>query len=58
MLRAIEYMTVITCISMCDGLLKEDEQFPDDRDEAEFEELHQLFISNPFIVKEFAEYVN
>jgi hypothetical protein len=43
-------MTIISCIVMSEGLLKEDEEFPDEQDEIQFEELHQLFTSNQLIV--------
>ena len=54
-------MTVITCIVMTDGLIKlmdERDLFDDEEDETNFEELHQLYTTNPLILKEFSEYLN
>lgn len=58
LLKALEYMTIITSIVISDALLKDGEQFPDEEDEIQFEELHQLFTTNHLIVKEFAQYIN
>ena len=58
MLKAIEYMTIITCIVMSDALLKENELFSDEEDDLQFEELHKLYTTNHLIIKEFAQYIN
>ena len=50
-------MTVITCIVITDGLIKlmdERDIFDDEEDETNFEELHQLYTTNPLILKEFS----
>ena len=51
-------MTIITCIVVSEALLKDGEQFPDEEDEIQFEELHQLYTTNHMIIKDFAQYVN
>jgi len=58
LLKALEYMTIITCIVVSEALLKDGEQFPDEEDEIQFEELHQLYTTNHMIIKDFAQYVN
>lgn len=40
LLKALEYMTIITSIVISDALLKDGEQFADEEDEIQFEELH------------------
>lgn len=54
LLKALEYMTYITCIVTSDAMLKDGEQFPDEDDESQFEGLQQLYTTNHLIVKEFA----
>lgn len=49
---------MISCIVMSDGLLKDDEEFPDEEDEYQFEQLHQLYTGNSTITADFALYVN
>ena len=51
-------MTIITCIVVSEALLKDGEQFPDEEDEIQFEELHQIYTTNHMIIKDFAQYVN
>jgi hypothetical protein len=58
LLRAIEYMTIITCIVVSQGMLKDTDLFPDEDDEIQFEEIQQLYATNHLIVKEFSTYVN
>lgn len=49
LLKCLEYITIISSIVMTDGILKEEEEFPDDEDEKQLDELHQLFSSNQLI---------
>ena len=61
LLRALESMTVITCIVMSDGLIKmldEQQDLFKVKDEELFEELHHLFTKDPIMLKEFAQYIN
>lgn len=51
-------MTYICSIVITNGLLKEDEEFPNESDDILFEELHQLYSSNHEIITEFAVYIN
>ena len=43
---------------MSDGLLKDDQEFPDEEDEYQFEQLHQLYTANQTITSDFALYIN
>ena len=56
-MKALEYMTTMTCIIMSQAILRDDEIFKDEEDEKNFEELHQLFTTNYLIIKEFALYL-
>ena len=58
LLKALEYMTYITCIVMSDAMLKDVVQLLDEDDEIQFEELHELYTTNHLIIKEFAQYLN
>ena len=58
LLKALEYMTIITCIVMSEAMLKDEEEFSDEDDEAQFEELHRLYTTNHLVIKEFALYIN
>jgi hypothetical protein len=51
-------MTIITCIVISQGMLKDTDLFPDEDDEIQFEEIQQLYATNHLIVKEFATYMN
>lgn len=51
-------MTIITCIVISQGMLKDTDLFPDEDDEIQFEEIQQLYATNHLIVKEFATYIN
>lgn len=51
-------MTIITCIVMSEAMLKDEEEFSDEDDEAQFEELHRLYTTNHLVIKEFALYIN
>ena len=43
---------------MSEAMLKDGEIFEDEEDEIQFEELHKLYTTNPYILKEFANTVN
>ena len=58
LLKALEYMTIITCIVMSEAMLKDEEEFSDEDDEAQFEELHRLYTTNHLVIKEFALHIN
>lgn len=58
LLKALEYMTIITCIVMSEAMLKEEDEFSDEDDEAQFEELHRLYTTNHLVIKEFALHIN
>ena len=51
-------MTIITCIVMSEAMLKDEEEFSDEDDEAQFEELHRLYTTNHIVIKEFALHIN
>lgn len=58
LLKALEYITIITCIVMSEAMLKDEEEFSDEEDEAQFEELHRLYTTNHLVIKEFALHIN
>lgn len=43
---------------MSEAMLKDDEEFTDEEDEAQFEELHRLYTTNHLVIKEFALHIN
>ena len=51
-------MTIISCIVISQGMLKDTNLFPDEDDEIQFEQIQQLYATNHLIVKEFATYIN
>ena len=58
MLKALEYMAIITCSVIAEPLAKDDDRFADEDDELQFDYLLQLWTTNHLIVKEFAQYLN
>ena len=73
LLKAIEYMTIITCIEISQAMVREfdkmdlnfnnlkvpkgDNFLEDEEDEKNYEELHRLYTTNYLIIKEFALYI-
>ena len=43
---------------MSEAMLKDEEEFSDEEDEAQFEELHRLYATNHLVIKEFALHIN
>ena len=58
LLKALEYIAIITCIVMSEAMLKDEEEFSEEEDERQFEELHKLYTTNHLVIKEFALHIN
>lgn len=61
LLKALEYLTHISCITICEAIssvMKDLKQFEDERLEKQFAELHELYATNQQILNEFAIHIN